>query len=501
MGLSREIYQTLESIVGSENISDDPAICEADFKGGAGEFIHDRGAIRPACVILPGNTSEVREIVRVATRYNLPFIPFSTFYIAFCSPKRPNAIMMDLKRMNRLEIDDKNMYAIVEPGVSVSQLQAESMKRGLYVLSPGCGSQASVLANTAVHGQSPLGYRMGYSYRRILATEWVLPDGDVLNLGSTSIMKEYFWGEGPGPDLRGILRGLLGPLGGLGVVTRMAVKLFPFVTQKLEPTGISPHTTLQLPQGRMKWFNIIYPSLEKAIDAMYEIARNEIGVIVMSVPPVFRFVARARGKGANDFWEHWKRAGETMDREQIIVRVLLIGFTSGKQLAHEERILTEIAAETEGILKEAKPTDESWIMSADSVSIFFVGGAEASVGLSLDSLDQGMKLGKATRVLKKKYTPPLGEDYNFPGWFQVQEMGHMSYFEYLTFGNIEDSEKLGQLAEECVEQDMKMGGYTYYQDPGILGPKWYNFHILYKRIKEIFDPGDVSNPPKPLSLE
>ena len=151
MGLSREIYQTLESIVGSENISDDPAICEADFKGGAGEFIHDRGAIRPACVILPGNTSEVREIVRVATRYNLPFIPFSTFYIAFCSPKRPNAIMMDLKRMNRLEIDDKNMYAIVEPGVSVSQLQAESMKRGLYVLSPGCGSQASVLANTAEH--------------------------------------------------------------------------------------------------------------------------------------------------------------------------------------------------------------------------------------------------------------------------------------------------------------------------------------------------------------
>ena len=57
MGLTKEIYQALESIVGPEHISDDPAICEADTKGGAMEFIADRGAVRPACVILPGNTN------------------------------------------------------------------------------------------------------------------------------------------------------------------------------------------------------------------------------------------------------------------------------------------------------------------------------------------------------------------------------------------------------------------------------------------------------------
>lgn len=501
MGLSREIYKALESIVGFENISDDPAICEADTKGGAGEFVHDRGAIRPACVILPGNTSEVRETVKIATRYKIPFIPVSTFYTAFCAPKRPNAIMMDLKRMNRLEIDEKNMYAIAEPGVSISQLLAEAMKRGLYTMCPGCGAQASVVANTAVHGHSPQGHRLGNAYRRILATEWILPDGEVLKIGSASILKDYFWGEGPGPDLRGLLKGLLGPLGGLGVVTRMAVKLFPFVSEKLIPTGISPHTMLQLPPTRMKWFNIMYPSPDKAIDAMYEIARNEIGSIVMSVPQIFRYVARARGKGVNDFWEGWTKAGETMNRDQMLVRVLLIGFTSNKQLTYEEQILKEIASDTSGSLREARPADESWFMSADSISVFFVGGSEASVMVSMDSLDQGLRLGRARTELKKKYTPPLCEDYGYPGWFQVYEFGHMSYCEFLTFGDIEDVETLASLARECVDLDIRMGGLPYYQDPSLLGPGWYNYHILYKEIKEIFDPSGVSNPPKPLSLE
>jgi hypothetical protein len=258
---------------------------------------------------------------------------------------------------------------------------------------------------------------------------------------------------------------------------------------------------LQLPPNRMKWVNIIYPSPEKAIDAMYEIARHEIGVILMSVPPIFKHVARSRGKGANAFWETWGKAGDTMDRDQMRLRVLLVGFTSAKQLAYEEKVLMEIAHETGGSAREASPIDESWIMSADSISVFFVGGLEASVGLSLDSLDQGLKLGKEIARLKKKYTPPLGEDYGYSGWFQAQEMGHMSYFEFLTFGNVEDAETLGKLAEECVDLDIRMGGYTYYQDPSILGPKWFNYHLLYKKIKEAFDPAGVSNPPKPLRLQ
>ncbi|PIU55899.1 MAG: hypothetical protein COS88_03620 [Chloroflexi bacterium CG07_land_8_20_14_0_80_51_10] len=500
MSLSKEVYQALESIVGPENISDDPAICEADTKGGFGEFMLDRGAMRPAAVLLPGSTEEVQQIVKVANRYKLPFVPFGTFYIAYCAPNRPNTIMLDLKRMTRLEIDERNLYALCESGVCISQLQAEAMKRGLYTVAPGCGSQASVVANTAVHGQGPLGYRLGFAYRRMLGTEWVLPDGEILRLGSAAALRDYFWGEGPGTDLRGLLRGIIGHQGGLGVVTKMAVKLYPFIPEKLEPSGISPHTTLNLPPNRMKWYNITYPSPDTAINGMYEIAKHEIGAMIMSVPPIFRYVARARGKGANAFWEAWPKAGETLDRNEMIVRVLLVGFTSEKQLAYEEKVLQDIATETGGVAREGRPTDESWIMSADAISIYFVAGAEASTEISLDSLDQALKVGRATAELKKKYTPPLGEDYGYPGWFQVYDLGHLGYLEFLAYADTEDTAQLEQLGADCIEHDLAVGGYPAYQEPSILGPEWFNYHELLERVKDLFDPNGISNPPKPLKF-
>jgi hypothetical protein len=496
MELSKEIYQALQSIVGSEHISDDHVICEADTRGGYGEFVFDKDAVSPACVVLPGSTEEVREIVKLANRYRLPFVPVSTNYTALCAPTKPFTIMMDLKRMERLEIDAKNMYAIAEPGVSISQLQVEAMKRGLYTLTPGCGSQASVVANTTDAGVGPLGYRLGYAHRRILAVEWVLPNGEMLKLGSRAMLRDYFWGEGPGPDLRGLLRGVLGWHGGLGVVTKMAVKLFPFVPERLEPTGVSPNTTLKLPINRMKWFNITYPSTEKAVAAMYEISRNEIGALLMTVPPIWRYVARARGKGANEFWEMWNKATETIKPEETIVRILLIGYTSERQLAYEERVLQDIAAESGGAIREGRPVDESWLISADAISIFFIGGAELSVELSQDSLDQGLKLGRAIAEERKGYTPPLAQDYG-PGWLYMSEFGHMGYLEFLAYTDPENADILTKWGLERLENDIKVGAYPTYTDPNILGSAWHNYHILLNGIKQLFDPYNISNPPRP----
>ena len=101
MVLQKEIYHALESIVGPENISDDPANCQAYSRGGYGAFIYDKNSIPPACVVLPQTTKEVQQIVKVANRYKIPYIPVSTFFLGFSAPVRPNAIMMDLKRMRQ----------------------------------------------------------------------------------------------------------------------------------------------------------------------------------------------------------------------------------------------------------------------------------------------------------------------------------------------------------------------------------------------------------------
>ena len=500
MSLTKEAYQALESVVGEENISNDPVTCEAAVGGACGINVWDKGVTRPACVLLPGNTKEVQEIVLIANRYKLPYIPTCSSMHVFVSAHWPNTIIIDLKKMRRLEIDDKNMFAICEPGVCSAELFAEVVKRGLWCMVPACGGQASVVANTAIHGTAPSIYRFGYPYRRILATEWVLPNGELLNLGSTSLLKDYFWGEGPGPDLRGILRGTLGPFGGMGVVTKMAVKLLPFQPELLEPTGISPVTALKLPIRRMKWFNITLPTLELAFDALYEISKSEIGAMVIIIASLFRYVARARGRGAAAFWEEWSKVEDNIDWTNTFVRVLSIGFTSEKQIAYEEKVLKDIVADLGGNIREGRPIDESQLMSPDAICSFFVSGTFHPCELSFESLDAGLKTARKTVELRKKYKGLLAEDHGYPGWMFSAELGHMGYYEFLCYGDVDDKDTLSKLEIECKRSDIKTGGFPMYQDPSLLGPAWFNYHENLRSLKKLFDPNNVSNPPFPERL-
>ena len=503
--LPKEVYQALEAIVGPDYISDDPAICQAYARGGYGTFIYDKNSYPPACVILPGNTKEVQHIVKVCNRYEIPFIPISTYYISFCAPARPNVVMMDLKRMNRLiKIDEKNMYAIVEPYVSHSQLQVEAFKRGLYTISLGCGGQASVLANHIHSGLGPLGYRVGFNgSRRILGVEWVLPNGEILRLGSPSVLKEYFWGEGPGPDLRGILRGLLGHFGGLGVVTKIAVKLFPFIPPKeapIEPVGVTPKATLKLPTNRMKWYNIRYPTLESMINGMYEISKAEIGAMVYSVPPIWIYIARSESR--NELWEKWSKDKEKFRKEGFyFLRVLLVGYASEKQLRYEERVLKDIASETGAIrISEGRPFDRSWIIGSDSVTVYNVAGVELSTRFAFDSIDVAAKMLTSIAKLRDKYVPPFYDTADF-GWIHSNDLGHIAYGEFLTYLDSEDVD-LGEKFETlCIEKDLEERAYCGLQNPGrhrMLGPKMGNYHLILEKIKKSFDPKNLSNPPKPI---
>jgi len=79
-----------------------------------------------------------------------------------------------------------------------------------------------------------------------------------------------------------------------------------------------------MPPNRMKWFNISFPDRKKAIDFMYELGRCEIALMVSSIPPLFRFVARGRGQGVAKFWENWNKFGETASKEAMDVRILLL---------------------------------------------------------------------------------------------------------------------------------------------------------------------------------
>ncbi len=506
--IPEEIYRTLEAIVGPENISRDPEIWQA-YKNKDRAFVNPETqtlGTTPDIVILPATTDEVQKIVKVASRYKIGYTPSVTFWTPQAGARFEGCLHMDFKRMNDLEIDAKNMNATVGAGVNFAQLQAEALKHGLYTVVPGGGSQVGVIPNHLLFGFSPLTYRAGLAPRRIMGVEWVLPGGELVRLGSFASGSDGFWGEGIGPDLRGLLRGHIGWLGSLGIVTRMCVRLLPFHTARLKPMQMDRHTFFVLPTDRQKWYNFSCPNKDVMVEFMYEIAHAEIAAAMTRVPIAWRYIARSGSK--EQFWKLWPKDPEQKRKEVaefMINRVMLIGYASAKQLEYEEKVLLAIAEKLGCTLRRTRQMDGSWMQSGDAVTMWYLTGTFMSTTGQLDSLDASVKSGVEFAKMKKKYTPPLMEDHGDRGWFQMNDFGHSGYLEFILHSDQDAGPEEGlKIAEFYHFASPKLvsavGGLNFFNqimsplghDSPLYGPNYGDFA---RKIKEGLDPDNVSNPP------
>ena len=186
MALAKDFYKALENVLGAENVSQDPVVIESyafPFRSGVSPETY---AVVPRfeAITLPGSTRDVQAIVQLCNRFNVQFKASSTGWL-YCDPTGPNCIKIDLRRMNRiLEINEKSMYAVVEPYVIGAQLQSELMKRGLTCNLTGAGSNCSALPLAAHANLGHLSQSGSYGERNILAVEWVTGDGEIVSMGS-----------------------------------------------------------------------------------------------------------------------------------------------------------------------------------------------------------------------------------------------------------------------------------------------------------------------------
>ncbi len=127
--------QKLIEIVGRNNVCDDPEILEA--------YSQDQSfalSIRPALVVKPENAHQVQQIVKWANRTQTPLVPVSSgppHFHGGTVPGTAGAVIVNLGGMNRIiRIDRRNRIAIIEPGVTFSQLQPELAREGLRLGPP-----------------------------------------------------------------------------------------------------------------------------------------------------------------------------------------------------------------------------------------------------------------------------------------------------------------------------------------------------------------------------
>ena len=267
MALSREIYGALEAIVGKRNISENTGICETyrciPSQSSAHYGPSEEWTPLPQAVVLPESTEEVQSIIKICNKYDIEFKASTTFWATMGYNGGDYAIQLDMRRMKSIEIDAKNMAAIVEPYAIAATVQAEVMKVGLNLNIPGVGCSSSALANASSWiAFGPNTISMGSGSENILGMEWVLASGEVLRTGSLGSGDGWFCGEGPGPSQRGLLRGLFGTAGTTGVCTKMALRLHPWPGPADFPTyGTVPAYKADFGDN-FKCYTLCYPSWE-----------------------------------------------------------------------------------------------------------------------------------------------------------------------------------------------------------------------------------------------
>lgn len=205
------------------------------------DYTHDEAltvpAERPACVVRPGSTAEVAAILRLANELRVPVTArgTGTGLSGACVP-RSDAIVVSFERMNRvLEIDTENHVAVVEPGVTLDQLDEVTAAHDLiYPVFPGEYS-ASLGGNVATNAGGMRAVKYGVTRHQVLGLEAVLATGEVIRTGGKFVKATT------GYDLTQLI---IGSEGTLALVTEATLKLYP--RPRHQATVLAPFPTLEL---------------------------------------------------------------------------------------------------------------------------------------------------------------------------------------------------------------------------------------------------------------
>jgi glycolate oxidase len=183
------------------------------YRRDASNIVGDAGV-----VCFPTSTAEVRDVVRIAVEHRTPFVArgAGTGLAGGATPVSGSVVIV-LTKMNRvLSVDPVNRLAWVEPGVLNLDLTRAVAVHGLHFApDPSSQQSCSIGGNVANNSGGPHCLADGVTSAHVLAVEVVLPNGDLLTLGSEG-------GEVDGYDLRGAF---VGSEGMCGIATSICVRL------------------------------------------------------------------------------------------------------------------------------------------------------------------------------------------------------------------------------------------------------------------------------------
>lgn len=418
----------------------------------------------PEVIVKPATAQEISEIFRLANKFNIPVTPrgggtgLSGGALAV-----HGGICLSMARFNKIiEIDTKNFQAIVQPGVITQVFQEEVEKLGLfYPPDPASRGSCHLGGNLAECSGGPRAVKYGVTKDYVLGLEAVLPTGEIINAGGR-VLKNV-----TGYNLTQLI---VGSEGTLAVITKIIFRLIPLPKHK-------------------KVILAAFGSLENATDAVAKIFQKGI------TPSAIEFMEKAAVRAAEE------RQGKKFPNSEAEAQLFIEVDGNYPELLDKD---IELIAE---VVEEFNPLD--MVLAEDEQKVQDVWALRRGIGEAVKSISpykeedtvvpraNMTKLIRGVKEISAKYgitTICYGHsgDGNIHVNILKDKLDEKSW-----------EENLDKAIREIFELTVSLGGMIsgehgigYSQKPYLPIAIAEEEIELMRKIKKVFDPGNILNPGK-----
>ncbi len=457
------VFEDLQKVVGKDNISVKMIDRIAVSHGTApieykwikqGEYPY-----LPDCVLWPNTTEQVQEIMRIANRYKTVVIPYGGGSgIVGGSIPFNGGILLDTKKLTKMDVNDTNLTVTVQAGVNGQQFEDELNRLG-YTMGhlPQSIRSATIGGWIGPNAIGTFSTKYGKIDDMVIALEVVLPTGELMYTRKSPKAS-------CGPDLNQLF---VGSEGAYGIITEATFRIWPI-------------------QESREFDVYTFPTTHNGLEAIRKIMRTGL------YPAVVRLYDEDEGAEKIEKFHYEKEYA-----------ILFLGFDGSKELvALERKICKEICLAEEGIYKG---NEAGWDWFENRISTQAMIRTSRKEGGTADAIEVSAPWDKLEDVWRNMRNAllPLAQivHCHFSHIYHTGGSVYVIFYSETGKDDIAGERRYLDCVNTALEACIQAGGtISHHHGVGAIKSPWMKAehnegYEVMKKIKKVLDPNNILNPP------